>query len=351
MAAETQGAQTVALLPGRLDGLVFALPALEALAASGRRLIARTAAPLAPLVEHIPGVLQVLTELETFPICEEAVVLSRGPEDGPLAADLAALWALRRAGTPRRWGYGARGPARVLTGRLLAPSVRPPSREALRERHVGEDFRELVEAMDIPPPGSWVPRLAISDRLRQAARERLERGGIPPGTSPLVALIPGGRLSAERGERIAVESRWPWERFAELARALRKEVAGLQCVLVAGREPLWPAVRIHEETARFVPLIGPDLDAAGIAGLLHACDLAVAADSELLHLAAAVGTATVALFGPTDPRRRAPRGEGRSGREHHVIEAPGDDLRDLETEPVLEAARRFCASAPTAPPR
>lgn len=343
MAAEAQGAQTVALLPGRLDGLLFALPALEALAASGRRLVARTASPPAPLVEQIPGVVQVLTEPETFPVCEEAIVLSRGPEDRPLA-DLATLWALRRAGIPRRWGYGGRGLARVLTGWLLAPAVPPPSRETLRERHASEDFRELVEAMDVPPPESWVPRLAISDRLRQAARERLERGGIPPGTSPLVALIPGGRLFAERGERIAVESRWPWEGFAELARTLRKEVAGLRCVLVAGREPLWPAVRIHEETARFVPLIGPDLDAAGIAGLLHACDLAVAADSELLHLAAAVGTPTVALFGPSDPRRRAPRGE-----RQRAIEAPGDDLRDLETEPVLEAARRLCA--PTAPPR
>jgi len=345
VAAETQGAQTVALLPGRLDGLVFALPALEALAASGRRLIARTAAPLAPLVEHIPGVVQVLTEPATGPVCEEAVVLSRGPEDGPLA-ELATLRALHRYGIPRRWGYGARGPARPLTGWLLAPSVRPPSREALRDRHASEDYRELLEAMDVPPPGSWVPRLAISDGLRQAAWERLERGGIPPGTSPLVALVPGGRLVAERGEQVAKESRWPWERFAELARTLRKEVAGLRCVLVAGHEPLWPAVRIHEETARFVPLIGPDLDAAGLAGLLHACDLAVAADSELLHLAAAVGTPTVALFGPTDPRRRAPRGE-----RHHVIEAPDGDLRDLETEPVLEAVLQTLKSAPTAPPR
>lgn len=342
------------LLPERLDALLFALPAMDALAASGRRLVARTSSTLAPLVERIPGVVEGGEESGESPECDEAVVLSRGPDDGPLA-ELATLWALHRSGIPRRWGYGARGPARWLTTRLLAPAVPAPPREVLRRRHASEDFRELLEAMDVPAPGSWAPRLEISDALRQAARDRLDRGGVPPGSSPRVALIPGGRLSAAarggRRERIAKESRWPWERFAELARTLRKEIPGLRCVLVAGQEPLWPAVRIHEETARFVPLIGPDLDAAGVAGLLHTCDATVAADTELLHLAVAVGTPTVALFGPTGPTRRRPRGEARSGGEHRVLEAPGGDLRRLETEPVLEAVLKALKTSPTAPPR
>ena len=338
-------AETVVLLPARLDALLFALPALETLAASGRRLIARTLPPPAPLVERIPGVVRVLTETGPPPGGEEVVVLSRGPEDGILDA-LVDLWALHRSGTPRRVGYGARGPMRLLTDRLLAPAVPPPPREVLRNRHASEDFRELVEALNVSPPTSWVPRLEISGELRRAAQERLERGGIPPDSSPLVALIPGGRLTAGPRERISKNSRWPWERFAELARTLRQEVPGLRCVLGAGQEPLWPAVRIHEETARFVPLIGPDLDAAGLAGLLHACDVTVAADSELLHLAAAVGTPAVALFGPTDPRRRAPRGA-----QHRSLEAPGGDLRRLESEPVLEAVLQALESAPTAPPR
>jgi ADP-heptose:LPS heptosyltransferase len=330
--------RSVVPTPKRLDALLFTLPALDALAASGRRLTAVTSSALVPLAERIPGVVEVAQGLAELPECGEAVVLSRGPEDGPLA-ELGTLWALHRSGVQRRWGYDARGPARLLTRWLLAPGARPPSREALRQRHAGEDFRELLEAMEVPPPESWAPRLEISDELRRAAWDRLERGGIPPATSPRVALLPGGRLAAERGDRVAKESRWPWERFAELARTLRQQVPGLRCVLVAGQEPLWPAVRIHEETARFVPLIGPDLDAAGLAGLLAACDLAVAADSELLHLAAAVGTPTVALFGPTDPDRRAPRGE-----RHQVIEAPAGDLRHLETEPVLKAAREILES-------
>lgn len=322
---------TLVVLPQRLDALLFTLPAVAALAGSGRRLTAMTASSLVPLVERIREVAEVRSAADRPPAAEEAVVLSRGPDEG-LLARAATLWALYRSGIRRRWGYGARGPGRALTDWLLAPAVRPPSREALRQRHAGEDFRELLEAVGVAPPASWVPRLEVSDELHRAARKRLERGGIPPDAAPLMALIPGGRLVAERGERVAKESRWPWERYAELARELRRRIPGLRCVLVAGREPLWPAVRIHEETARFVPLIGPDLAVAGLAGLLSVCHGAVAADSELLHLAAAVDTPTVALFGPSDPRRRAPCGEG-----HRVLQAAGQDVRQIETAQVLEA--------------
>jgi len=322
------------LLPARLDALTFALPAVGALADSGRRLSAVAAEPLIPLVERIPGIAEAASSPGELVEREEAVLLSRGPADGTLAG-LADLWSLRSVGSPPCWGY-AGGLGGLLAGRLISHPVQPPSRESLRARHAGEDFRELLAAMEVPAPASWVPRLAVSEELRQTARERLERGGIPSGTSPLVAVIPGGRLSTRRSERLPRRSVWPWQRFADLAREVRRKAMGTRCVLVAGKEPLWQAVRIHMETARFVPVIGPDLDAAGIAGLLAVCDLAVGADSELLHLAAAVGTPTVALFGPTDPGRRAPQGEG-----HRVIEAPARDLRKLELPEVLEAVTAF----------
>lgn len=317
------------LLPDRLDALSFALPAVGALASSGRRLTALAAEHLLELVETIPGVAEAASDPGRLSACDEAVVLSRGPTTG-LMAGLGDLARLRRAGSPPCWGY-AGGLGGLLAGRFLTHAVRPPAPEVLRERPASEDFRELLEAMEVPAPASWAPRLEISEKRRRGARERLARGGIAPGTSPLVALIPGGRLLTRRGERLPKRSCWPWASFADLARAIRRKTMGARCMLIAGREPLWQAVRIHMETARFLPVIGPDLDTLGIATVLAESDLAVGADSELLHLAAAVGTPTVALFGPTDPKRRAPQGE-----RHRVIEAPRGDLRKLEMEPVLE---------------
>ena len=45
-----------------------------------------------------------------------------------------------------------------------------------------------------------------------------------------------------------------------------------------------------------------------MAAVLERCDLMITGDTGPMHLAAAVGTPIVAVFGPSDPRRYAPRG-------------------------------------------
>jgi len=87
---------------------------------------------------------------------------------------------------------------------------------------------------------------------------------------------------------------WPLENFRELARQLEAEMPVRWC---SGREdpPLEGAVRIDDlyELARW----------------LARARLYVGNDSGITHLAAAVGTPVLALFGPTDPEVWAPRGE------------------------------------------
>jgi heptosyltransferase III len=87
---------------------------------------------------------------------------------------------------------------------------------------------------------------------------------------------------------------WPLENFHELARQLEAEMPVRWC---AGREdpPLEGAARFDDlyELARW----------------LARARLYVGNDSGITHLAAAVGTPVLALFGPTDPAVWAPRGE------------------------------------------
>ena len=52
-----------------------------------------------------------------------------------------------------------------------------------------------------------------------------------------------------------------------------------------------------------------------LGAFIERCDLYLTCDSGPMHIAAAVGTPTIVLFGPTDPLRHRPYGEG-----HHVIE-------------------------------
>lgn len=320
-----RGVATWVPLPPRVDAFLFALPALTALARSGRT-----------LAVEVPPALDPLAELQGWAVATapaagagEAVLLAGGPPG------LAAAWRAGAAGIPRRWGYG--GPVSSLL--LTHPVPRPP-RASRRGRHGAQNARELLAAMEVPPPPSWTPRLEPTEALREAGLERLRRAHLDPDEETLVGLIPAGFLGEGRRPARPPGRKhvWPWPRYVELARRLRRERPRVRLVLLAGREDLWPAVRIHEETARHHPLVGPDLELPGLVGVLPHLSFVLGADSDLLQLAAAAGRPTVALFGPTSPHRRAPRGD-----DHRRLVAAGRDLRRLPVEPVLEACLQAAA--------
>ncbi|MEZ4466771.1 MAG: glycosyltransferase family 9 protein [bacterium] len=102
-----------------------------------------------------------------------------------------------------------------------------------------------------------------------------------------VALIPGSRVATKR---------WPRHRWTTLAARLRAAGQAVVWVGGPGEAPLagdaGPAV------------FGASL--AATAGLLARCRLAVGGDSGLLHLARAVGTPVVMLFGPTSAAPHPP---------------------------------------------
>jgi ADP-heptose:LPS heptosyltransferase len=76
---------------------------------------------------------------------------------------------------------------------------------------------------------------------------------------------------------------------------------------------------------------------AGLASWLRGARLYIGNDSGITHLAAAVGVPTLALFGPTDPARWAPRGE-------NVTLLRNNPIEDLSVASVLEAANQRLSS-------
>lgn len=111
-------------------------------------------------------------------------------------------------------------------------------------------------------------------------------------SSPVV-LFPG----AGRPEKV-----WAIERFGDLARALRDR-AGKKCVVAWGPGEEGVARRIAE---RGEAVLAPPTDLRELACLVSGASAFVAADTGPLHLAAALRTPTIGLFGPTDPRRNGP---------------------------------------------
>ncbi len=141
-------------------------------------------------------------------------------------------------------------------------------------------YKEVVSLVGATS-GSIEPRLAIIERDRVEAENAL--AGLE---KPLVVLHPG---ASER------KRCWPSERFAAVGDALAE--AGAQVIVtgVQGEEPLVEGVvsAMQAEALNYCNR----LSLSGFAGLLSRCAVVVSNDTGPLHLAAAVGAATVGLYG------------------------------------------------------
>lgn len=143
-----------------------------------------------------------------------------------------------------------------------------------------------------PLPADWpLPELAVPPPEVFAW---LDHRGLAADPVPIVALAPGA---------VGPGKRWATARFAQVARTLAADGVGIWVLGGPNETPLAQEIAAAAGP-RVRDLTGGDLRNAIIA--LKAADAALTNDSGLMHVAAALGTATVALFGPTDPRLWGP---------------------------------------------
>jgi heptosyltransferase-2/heptosyltransferase-3 len=162
--------------------------------------------------------------------------------------------------------------------------------------HTSENARRLVASVfgDAPQPMAQ-PLIAIPEEARRAASERL--AGIRGG--PVVGVhASGGRLVKQ----------WEPTRFGDVARKL-VERYGARIVLTgsAGDRLMVDAVKAVLPGDRVVDVAG-EIDLLELAAILSQLDVLITGDTGPMHVAAAVGTPVVAVFGPSDPIRYAPSG-------------------------------------------
>ena len=155
---------------------------------------------------------------------------------------------------------------------------------------------------------------------RDAAAEALGQTGAE-ATAAYVILSPGAGSPTKC---------WPIDQFVEVARDL--DGAAARAVFVVGPVECerWPAEVVDSLRSEFPVLISPPLPT--LAGVLAGARATVANDSGPGHLAAAVGTPTISLFGPTRARHFAPIGPSVT-----VLAEP--TLQDISAARVLEAVR------------
>jgi heptosyltransferase II len=140
------------------------------------------------------------------------------------------------------------------------------------------------------PPSEWpLPELEVARGEIETWRRRL---GLNFDSRPVVVLAPGA---------VGPSKRWRASDYAALARRLIAEDFAVW--VVGGPEEKSLAAAIIGETGAR-DLTGHDLHNAILA--LAAASVAVSNDSGLLHVAAALGTPAIGIFGPTSPWHWAP---------------------------------------------
>jgi len=196
----------------------------------------------------------------------------------------------RASGAPRVLGFSSRY-ARERAARLFYTEAHDPGRGGLYDpretRHVVDINLGVLTLLGITAARAEFP---IDEPPSEAARAVRERTG-----GRYALLNPGAAWPNKR---------WPADRLAAVAIDLRQR-HGLSSVVLwgPGEEDLAAAVAAAAQGAA---VASPPTTIADLAALARGAALLVSGDTGPTHIAAAVGTPIVGLYGPTRPARNGP---------------------------------------------
>ena len=202
-----------------------------------------------------------------------------------------AAWLAWRAGVPERIGYDRDGRGWLLTDRVAVPATGDiPQHQRFYYLELLRRAR-LIQRM----PDNTAARFGRIDELRQKGAAQWERRGMPGGS--WIGVSPGAAFGSAK--------RWPAERFAAAAADLAAELgAGIAVFGSAAEAPLAEEVARRAGTPS-VCLAG-QTSLAEYLQLASTCRLYLTNDSGSMHVAAALGVPTVAVFGATDEDATGP---------------------------------------------
>jgi len=176
-------------------------------------------------------------------------------------------------------------------GRGFSLTVRVPVKGT---KHEAELYLDTARALGIK-----VGRPALE--FHPPAEERERAQALLDEAPPLVAIHPAGGRNP--GMYLPAK-RWPPERFATIADRVIENGGSIVLIGGPGDEEVAAAV-IERMTNEPLDLTGR-LTWGETGAVLEKCDLCLGNDTGAMHLAVAVGTPVVAIFGPSDPRIYGP---------------------------------------------
>jgi heptosyltransferase-2 len=234
------------------------------------------------------------------------------------------------AGVPQRVGYATDGRSFMLTN-----SIKP----ADQSRHQTLYYLDLVKTVAAVSTQPSIEINATAEE-RAEARKLLQAEGIPIGT-PFLVLNPGAAYGSAK--------RWHADRFASVAETLSREM-NLSVALIGSEGERGVAERVRAQVNRRNAILNGKTSLETLIGVLSESALMITNDSGPMHIGAALGVPTVAVFGSTDEKVTGPCGS-RTRIVKHAVECSPCLLREcpidhrcmsvVTVEDVCRAAREL----------
>ncbi|HEV2422143.1 MAG TPA: glycosyltransferase family 9 protein [Candidatus Acidoferrales bacterium] len=230
------------------------------------------------------------------------------------------------SGARKRFGFDAHY-SRESGAAFFYTDVLSPHRS-----HKVEHNLELAEAAGARADETRFPLPAVADSAGE-----VERILAAKGVGDYFVLSPGGGWGSKC---------WPAERYGELHRALAEKY-GWRGVVSFGPGERKLAERVRASAGPPDPIVEM-FELRQLIALLRRAKFLVAGDTGPLHLASALGTPVVGLYGPTDPSRNGPysprdvvvRKANREGTTYRRGKSPSRAMLAITVEDVLDAVGR-----------
>jgi heptosyltransferase-2 len=204
----------------------------------------------------------------------------------------------KMAKIPRRFGYSKEGRSFLLTDSIEIPVWKDERHEVFYYLNlIAEIEKEYFAARKVLDNAPLID-LPISEPRRLEARRILEENGIDP-SKKTVALGVGSTNSRAK--------RWPAENYAELNDLLQDKL-NTNVVLVGATDEMEVSAEVFAKSQKKPIILTGKTNLAEAVAVLSEIDLLVSNDMGLAHIAPAVGTKTLVIFGPTNEKTTQPIG-------------------------------------------
>src|SRR3989339_533373 len=165
----------------------------------------------------------------------------------------------------------------------------------------------------------------ISAKEKISAGERLEQRGIIKSENTIIGIHLGANV---------LLNRWPVEKFAEISDYFT-DIPKTKVIIFHGPKEK-DLAGIFRKIAKNEVFIQNALPLRQFASMISLLDVFVCNDTGVLHVAAAVGTKTVAIFGPTDPKQWNPL-----GKKHLWVRHEDGSVLSIKPEEIIEKIKEL----------